>query len=74
VELTTFGFEPIGPPTIIPKEVLLDEASGFEREKPVENDRTATDSETRVAFVYGQRYVSAERLRASPDVTTELWS
>ena len=56
------------------KVVLLDEASSFELEKPVGNDKTAKDSETRVAFVYGQRYVSAEKLRASPAKTTELES
>jgi hypothetical protein len=56
------------------KVVFLDKASGFELEKPVENDKTAKDSETRVAFVYGQRYVSAEKLRASPEKTTELES
>jgi hypothetical protein len=54
--------------------VFLDEASGFELESPVENDKTAKDSETRVAFVYGQRYVSAEKAKTSPEKTTELES
>jgi hypothetical protein len=54
--------------------VFLDEAIGFELEKPVKNDKTVKNSETRVAFVYGQRYVSAEKLKASPEKTTELES
>jgi hypothetical protein len=54
------------------KLVFLDEASGYELDQPVENDKTAKDSETRVAFVYGQRYVSAEKLQAALGETTEL--
>jgi hypothetical protein len=56
------------------KVLFLDEARGFELENPVDNDKTATDSEARIAFVYGQRYVSAENLRASPAKTMELES
>jgi hypothetical protein len=54
------------------KVVFLDEDRGFELDEPVENDKTAEDSDTRVAFVYGQRYVSAESLRESPEKTSEL--
>lgn len=42
------------------KVIFLDEARGFSLDGPVKNDKTANDSDTRVAFVYGQRYVSAE--------------
>jgi hypothetical protein len=54
------------------KVIFLDEASGFELEQPVENDKTAKDSETRVAFVYGQRYESAESFIGEDDGTGEL--
>jgi hypothetical protein len=56
------------------KVIFLDETSGFELDQPVENDKTAKDSETQVAFVYGQRYVSSEKLKRSPEKTTELES
>lgn len=56
------------------KVVFLDSEDGFTLDAPVENDKTAEDSDTRVAFVYGQRYVSAEKLRESPEKTSELES
>lgn len=54
------------------KVLFLDGAAGFSLDQPVTNDKTANDSDTRVAFVYGQRYVSAEKLRQSPEKTSEL--
>lgn len=53
------------------KVVFLDGEHGFTLDQAVENNKTAKESDTRVAFVYNQRYVSAEKLK---DVrkTTEL--
>lgn len=56
------------------KVLFIDESDGFSLDDRVENDKTANDSDTRVAFVYGQRYVSADDLRESPDYTTDLES
>ncbi len=54
------------------KVLFLDGARGFSLEQPVSNDKTANDSDSRVAFVYNQRYVSAERLKTSPEKTSAL--
>lgn len=54
------------------KVLFLDQTSGFTLEEPIRNDKTANDSDTRVAFVYDRRYVSAEKLRGSPESTSEL--
>lgn len=56
------------------KVLFLDENEGFSLERRVENDKTANDLDTWVAFVYGQRYVSADDLRESPEYTTDLES
>ena len=56
----------------VEKVLFLDEEMGFSLARPVENDKTATDSNTRVAFVRNQRYVSAAELRASPQYTSAL--
>lgn len=53
------------------KVVFLDGERGFTLDQAVENDKTAKDSDTRVAFVYNQRYVSAEKLKDAGK-TTEL--
>ena len=44
----------------------------LELDRPVENDKTATDSNRRVAFVQGHRYVSLSALKEQPEYTTEL--
>lgn len=54
------------------KVLFLDEASGITLNAPVTNDKTADSSDTRVAFVYDRRYVSAEKLKQSPEKTSEL--
>jgi len=54
------------------KVVFLDGERGFTLKQPVRNDKTANDSDSRVAFVYNQRYVSAEKLKASPEKTSAL--
>ncbi|WP_245545398.1 hypothetical protein [Halomicrobium katesii] len=41
-------------------------------ERPVQNDKTASDSNRTVAFVQGHRYVSLSTLRDNPSYTTEL--
>ena len=43
-----------------------------EIDHPVENDKTASDSDRTVAFVQGHRYVSFSKLRENPAYTTEL--
>lgn len=54
------------------KVLFLDGEHGFTLDQPVINNKTADDSDTRVAFVYNQRYVSAEKLGESPEKTSEL--
>lgn len=54
------------------KVVFLNGDDGFSLNQPVSNDKTANDSDSRVAFVYNQRYVSAEKLKQSPSKTSEL--
>lgn len=54
------------------KVLFLDGERGFTLEHPVDNDKTAKESDTRVAFVYDRRYVSAEKLKQSPEKTSEL--
>lgn len=54
------------------KVLFLDGGRGFTLEQPVINDKTADDSDTRVAFVYNQRYVRSEKLKRSPQKTSEL--
>ncbi|MFD1515439.1 hypothetical protein [Halomarina rubra] len=51
---------------------FLDEDTGIRLDGPVENDKTARESDTRVAFTYSQRYVSADRLRRNPAYTSAL--
>lgn len=45
---------------------------GITLEHPIENDKTAEDSDRTVPFVYGHRYVSFSKLRENPKKTTEL--
>lgn len=45
---------------------------GIELDRPVENDKTASDSDRTVAFVQGHRYVSYSKLRENLTYTTEL--
>lgn len=45
---------------------------GFELDRPITNDKTASDSERTVAFVQGHRYVSFSKLQDKPEYTTEL--
>lgn len=45
---------------------------GIELDHPVENDKTASDSDRTVAFVQGHRYVSFSKLQANPEYTTQL--
>jgi len=52
------------------KVIFLQE--GIELERPVENDKTASDSDRTVAFVQGHRYVSFSKLQQNPEYTTEL--
>lgn len=52
------------------KVIFLQE--GIELERPVENDKTASDSDRTVAFVQGHRYVSLSKLQENPEYTTEL--
>lgn len=40
--------------------------------RPVQNDKTASDSDRTVAFVQGHRYVSLSKLRDNVEYTTEL--
>ena len=44
----------------------------IELDHPVENDKTASDSDRRVAFVQGHRYVSLFKLQDNTEYTTEL--
>ena len=41
-------------------------------ERVVENDKTASDSDRRVAFVQGHRYVSLSALEEEPEYTSRL--
>lgn len=52
------------------KVIFLDES--FELDRPVTNEKTASDSDRTVAFVQGHRYVSLTDLREGPEYTTEL--
>ena len=52
------------------KVIFLQE--GIELDRPVENDKTASDSDRTVAFVQGHRYVSFSKLQQNPEYTTEL--
>lgn len=52
------------------KVIFLQE--GIELDRPVENDKTASDSDRTVAFVQGHRYVSFSKLQQNPKYTTEL--
>jgi len=52
------------------KVIFLDD--GIELDRPVENDKTASDSDRTVAFVQGHRYVSFSKLQDNPEYTTEL--
>lgn len=52
------------------KVIFLQE--GIELNHPVENDKTASDSDRTVAFVQGHRYVSFSELQENPTNTTEL--
>lgn len=52
------------------KVIFLQE--GIELDGAVKNDKTASDSDRRVAFVQGHRYVSFSKLQESPEYTTEL--
>ncbi|MFC4407907.1 hypothetical protein [Haloarchaeobius iranensis] len=52
------------------KVLFLEE--GIELDRPVVNDKTARDSDRRVAFVQGHRYVSFSKLRENPEYTTAL--
>lgn len=45
---------------------------GIELDAPVENDKTADDSDRKVAFVQGHRYVSLSKLAQNPTYTSEL--
>ena len=45
---------------------------GIELDRPVKNDKTASDSDRTVAFVQGHRYVSFSELRENPEYTTQL--
>lgn len=45
---------------------------GIELEHPIQNDKTASDSDRTIAFVRGHRYVSFSELRENPEYTTEL--
>ncbi|MFC6723451.1 hypothetical protein ACFQE1_03405 [Halobium palmae] len=44
----------------------------FTLSEPVRNDKTASDSDRRVAFVQGHRYVSLSALQSEPSGTTDL--
>jgi hypothetical protein len=52
------------------KVIFLQGGIGLDR--PVKNDKTASDSDRTVAFVQGHRYVSLSKLRKNPEYTTEL--
>ena len=45
---------------------------GIELDRPVKNNKTASDSDRTVAFVQGHRYVSFSKLQDGPEHTTEL--
>ncbi|NKE37470.1 hypothetical protein GWG54_16975 [Natronococcus sp. JC468] len=54
------------------KVLFLDLERGFTLEQPVQNDKTASESDRTVAFVQGHRYVSASALRDNPTTTSTL--
>jgi hypothetical protein len=54
------------------KVVFLDSDAGITLSNPIENDKTAKDSDQRVAFVQNQRYVSLSDLQVDPKYTSEL--
>lgn len=45
---------------------------GIDLERPIKNDKIASDSERTVAFVQGHRCVSLSKLRTNPEYTTAL--
>lgn len=47
-------------------------SEGIELEEVIENDKTASDSDRRVAFVQGHRYVSLSALEEEPEYTSML--
>jgi hypothetical protein len=51
---------------------FCDNDAGITLSNAVENDKTAKDSNKRVAFVQNQRYVSLSDLRTEPECTSEL--
>ncbi|MBX0297067.1 hypothetical protein EGH23_19500 [Halomicroarcula sp. F27] len=52
------------------KVIFLDD--DIEIDRPVTNNKTASDSNRTVAFVQGHRYVSFSTLQTNPEYTTEL--
>ncbi|WP_435362308.1 hypothetical protein [Haloarchaeobius sp. DFWS5] len=54
------------------KVLFLDEEQGFTLDEAVTNDKTADDSDRRIAFVFGHRYVSKSKLQDNPSRTSEL--
>ncbi len=54
------------------KVAFLDRDGGIVLDNPVENNKTASDSDRRVAFVQGHRYVSLSKLKQNPRYTSEL--
>jgi hypothetical protein len=52
--------------------LFLDLERGFTLEKPIQNDKTASESDRTVAFVQGHRYVSASALQENPAMTSDL--
>lgn len=54
------------------KVIFLDAESGFSLQSPIQNDKTANESDRGVAFVQGHRYVSATALREESAKTSIL--
>ena len=54
------------------KVAFLDREAGIALDGAIENDKTASDSDRRVAFVQGHRYVSLAKLKQSPCRTTAI--
>jgi hypothetical protein len=54
------------------KVLLLKREPDLELDRPVINDKTASDSDRKVAFVRNQRYASLSDLCKSPEYTSEL--
>ena len=54
------------------KVLLLKREPDLELDRPVINDKTASDSDRKVAFIRNQRYASLSDLCKSPEYTSEL--